>query len=69
MSDIEYYTYYGKIKGINTSDGMLNLLVTLSDSNDINVKTEEYEKNSIAPPRGKYLEQGKSLHSKLPMRY
>ena len=35
----------------------------------INVKTEEYEKNSIAPPRGKYLEQGKSLHSKLPMRY
>lgn len=41
MSDIEYYTYYGKIKGINTSDGMLNLLVTLSDSNDINVKTED----------------------------
>ena len=45
MSDIEYYTYYGKIKGINTSDGMLNLLVTLSDSNDINVKTEDKNKD------------------------
>ena len=40
MSDIEYFTYYGKIKGINTSDGMLNILVTLGDGTDINVKTE-----------------------------
>lgn len=40
MSDVEYFTYYGKIKAINTSDGMYNLLVTLPNQTDINVKTE-----------------------------
>lgn len=45
MSDIENYTYYGKIKGINTSDGMQNLLVTLGDGSDINVKTEDKNKD------------------------
>ncbi len=40
MADVKYFTYYGKIKGINTSDGMYNLLVTLPNQTDINVKTE-----------------------------
>lgn len=45
MANVEYFTYYGKIKGINTSDGMYNLLVTLPNQVDINVKTEEQNDN------------------------
>ncbi len=40
MSDVLYFTYYAKIKGINTSDNIYNLLVTLADNTDINIKTE-----------------------------
>lgn len=40
MSDIVTQYFYGKVKGINSSDGMNNLLTTLPEGIDVNIKTE-----------------------------
>lgn len=40
MEDNLKKTYYGKIRGINTSDNVFNILVSLPDGKEVNIKTK-----------------------------
>ena len=37
----QIYTCYGRVDTVNTSDGILNYLVTLSDDTQINIKVTD----------------------------
>lgn len=41
MSELITNIFYGRIRAINSSDGMFNLLTTLPDKTDVNIKTEQ----------------------------
>ena len=41
MENVTTSVFYGKIKSINSNDGMFNLLTTLPDKTDIHIKTEQ----------------------------
>ena len=40
-NDVKTNIFYGKVRAINSSDGMFNLLTMLPDKTDVNIKTEQ----------------------------